>query len=132
MGKTATLTSTGMPAINEDLIVGFHDLTLGCPLVALIGASDSFSLGVPLPLPMSVIFPGSGTGCSVQVSQDLAKGIYLPEVDGTGMNATLRISVPNNPALIGLVAFVQGIQIEYGPFITAANTAYGQIVIGQF
>lgn len=129
-GLTATLSVDDMPAINSNLVVDFANLTPGALTLALVGSSNTSTLGIPLPLPMGILFPGSGASCSLQVSNDV--GLYTPVPDGTGTGATLTLPVPNNPAYIGLTAYVQGVQIELGTPLTAANTAYGEVVVGQF
>jgi len=119
-----------MPAINTNLVVEFGNLTPGTLTLAVLGGSDATIFGgLPLPIPFGTIFPGSGATCNLQVSNDI--GLYTPVPDVSGTSATLTLPVPNDPTFVGLTAFVQGVQIELGAVITAANTAYGEILIGQ-
>jgi len=129
-GLTASISSPTMPAINTNLVVEFGNLTPGTLTLAVLGGSDATIFGgLPLPIPFGTIFPGSGATCNLQVSNDI--GLYTPVPDVSGTSATLTLPVPNDPTFVGLTAFVQGVQIELGAVITAANTAYGEILIGQ-
>ncbi len=128
-GNTATISSSGMPSIGNPLVVDFDNLTPGTLNFAAVGGSDTSYFGLPLPIPFGVILPGSGAGCSLQVSDDI--GLYSPAVDVSGTTASLTLPVPNNPAFVGLTAYVQGVQIELGVSITAANSAYAEIIVGQ-
>jgi len=48
-----------------------------------------------------------------------------------GTDARLTLPVPNDASLIGLSVFIQGTQIEIGAALTASNTKYAGVVIGQ-
>ena len=128
-GSTATLSSSTMPAIGQSLVVDFADLTPGTLNFAAIGGSDTLYLGLPLPLPLGVILPGSGAGCSLQVSADIDFKAIAMDVSGT--TGTLTLPIPNNPSFVGLTAYVQGIQLELAGALTAANSAYAEVVVGQ-
>ena len=78
---------------------------------------------------MSAILPGSGPGCNILISDEI--GLFSPVAAPSGTEATLSLPIPNIPGLIGLVAYVQGIQIEFSAGVTASNTAYGEVIVGQ-
>lgn len=127
-GMTATMSSATMPSINSNLVIDLANLTPGALAFTIVGTSDTVMLGIPLPLPMGIVFPGSGAACSIEVSQDL--GIFSPTTI-TGTEASFTLPVPNDAALLGLSVFAQGVQVEVGSALTAANTKYAEVVIGQ-
>ena len=128
-GATATLASADMPAIGTPLVVDLAGLTPGTLSFVTVGSSDATYLGLPLPIPFATVFPGSGVGCSLQVSTDI--GLYPTVVDVSGTTGTLTLPVPADPSFVGLTAYLQGIQLELAGSLTAANSAYARVVVGQ-
>ncbi len=124
---TATISSSDMPAINASLDIDFDNLTAGVPSLAVVGLSDTFLGAIPLPLAFSVILPGSGAGCSLQVSNDL----FSPLLNVTSGSATLSLPFPNDPALVGVSFYVQNVQVEIGTPDTASNSKYAKVTIGE-
>ncbi|MCR9246782.1 MAG: hypothetical protein NXI31_17245 [bacterium] len=125
--QTATISSPDMPAIGNSLDIDFNDLTPGTLTFATLGFSDTVLGGNPLPIPIATFLPGSGAGCMVQSSND--SSIFLA---AAGTSATLTLTFPNDPGLVGVRFFSQGIQIELGAPVTAANTKYAEITLGEF
>ncbi len=128
-GTTPAISASTMPAINETLVVDFTNLTAGAIPLALVGTSITSGFGLPLPLPMGIILSGSDASCSLQVSNEV--GLFSPTLAPSGTEAALSIPIPNVPSFVGLIAYVQGIQIEFTAGVTASNTAYGEVVVGQ-
>ncbi|MDF1800142.1 MAG: kelch repeat-containing protein [Planctomycetota bacterium] len=127
-GLTATVSSTAMPAIGSGLFLEFGNLTPGTLSYAVLGLSTTTWSGIPLPFPMSAIFPGSGVGCDLLVSPD--KLIAVSSVSGT---ANLNVPIPSDPAFVGLPIHAQCVQIEVvGAGILAATSPVGSSVLGEF
>lgn len=125
--QTATISSPDMPSINATLDIDFGDLTPGTATFAILGWSDTFLGAIPLPIALATYLPSSGAGCFLQISNDAGSLFLVP----TGTSATLSLSFPNDPGLVGVIFYVQGIQIELGAPPTAANTKYAEVTLGE-
>lgn len=123
-GLTSEISSPSMPSIGENFVVEFSNQTPGTVNYIVIGTA-----ALPVPVPMASLLPGSGATCSLQVSTDVALAV-LP-ADATGTKVTLSVPVPNNPAVVGLTVYIQGIQVENGPPVAAANSQFASVVFGQ-
>lgn len=124
-GLTASVSSNAMPLIGTGIDLQFDNLTLGALPYAVLGLSNTTWLGVPLPLPMSAIFPGSGLGCDLLTSPD--KLIAL----APGTSSSLALPIPNDPAFIGLTIHAQCAQIEVvGGNVVASTSNLGTSVLG--
>lgn len=112
-GLTAGVSSPGMPAIGMNLDINLTNLTVtNLPLV-LVGTATT------PPLPMGVVFPGSGAACSLQMT---------PIVVAVGASWTL--AVPSDPSLVSQTLYAQGVQLDVN--FTAANTQLAEILLGEF
>ncbi|MCB9882070.1 MAG: hypothetical protein H6834_09785 [Planctomycetes bacterium] len=127
-GLTGTISVDSMPAVGSTVTLQFDNLTPTAAPVVLMGSSNVSYVGIPLPLLMSSILPGSGAGCSVQVSLDY--GQWIPA--STGTSATLPLPIPMGTGILGFSAYVQCLQVEFAGAVTAANTKHANMVIGQF
>ncbi|MBK8974400.1 MAG: hypothetical protein IPM29_00590 [Planctomycetes bacterium] len=125
--QTATISSMDMPAINATLDIDFGNLTPGAQSLAVAGLSDTFLGSVPLPIPFALILPGSGAGCSLQISTDL----FSIPMGAAGTSATLSLPFPNAPSLVGISFYVQNVQVELGAPPTAANSKYAKVTLGE-
>lgn len=111
-GLTAGLSSPGMPSIGANLDINLTNLTAtNLPLV-LVGTTTT------PPLPMGVIFPGSGATCSLQMTPiSITPG------------ATWTLAIPSDPALVSQTLVAQGVQLDVN--FTAANTQLAEILLGE-
>ena len=126
-GQTSTISTAGMPAINATLDVDFENLTPSAQSLAVAGLSDTAINGIPLPVPFSILLPGSGAGCTLQVSNELFSFV----LSVTGTSATLSLPFPNDPSLVGLSLYMQNVQIETAGSPTASNSKYARITLGE-
>ena len=102
-----------MPAIGQNLDVNLTDLTAtNLPLI-LIGTATT------PPTPMSLIFPGSGAACSVQMNPALV-----------AVGGSWAFVMPNTPALVSQVLYAQGVQLDVN--FSGANTKVGAFTLGEF
>ena len=110
-GLTASLSTSGMPAIGANLNINLNSLTVGNVPLILVGAT---LFG---PLPLSALIPGSGASCSLQISPIV--------VD---VAPSFSLAVPNNPIFVGQVLYAQSVQLETSG---AANTQYAEITFDE-
>lgn len=110
------------PVIGGVLDTNLANLPFGVGLIGL-GASNTTSGGLPLPLDLTVI---GMPGCSL-----LADPVATNTVIGVGTTATWSLPVPAAPSLVGAVLYGQGFALDPGVNafgFTASNA--GRIKIG--
>ena len=92
----------------------------GIPFL-VIGVSDSFWNGGPLPISLNLLLPFAAPSCQIEVSVDLA----APMIPGT--TAALSLPIPGDVNLAGSRFYVQAYQLEAA---TISVTGKGTAVIG--
>lgn len=120
----AVLSAPGLPGIGQSFDVELSNLTTGSVPALIFGFNDQFWVSFPLPLDLSTLFPFAVSGCNLLVSADSV----LPMIPTGATTASLPLTVPANPALVGVPFFVQGLQFEGGSLTV---TAKGSAIIGQ-
>lgn len=91
------------PVLGQTLQTNIANLPFGLALVAL-GASNTASGGLPLPLDLTLI---GMPGCNL-----LADPVVTDLVGGAGATATWSFAVPNLGALFGLSLFGQAFSVD--------------------
>jgi hypothetical protein len=92
-GAVPVLSNTGLPVINSSFSVDLSQAKSSTGAVLLLG--DSNTAWKPLPLPFDLSGLGA-KGCSLLVSGQV---LLTTSTDALG-NAAVKLSVPNDPALL--------------------------------
>ncbi|HET6201931.1 MAG TPA: hypothetical protein VFI25_03915 [Planctomycetota bacterium] len=92
LGATLTLVLTGSPANTV-------------PAILALGVSNATWSGLPLPLDLAFL---GAPGCFVYTSNE----VLLPGIPNAGGAASLALGIPNDPSLVGGVAYAQGFQVD--------------------
>ena len=119
-----TISAAGLPKIGQPLDLAIGNLGAAAVPLAVLGLDDQQWSGVPLPLPIAPLLPGTASACLLQVSVDALLAL-LP----AGGVANLSIPIPNAPALVGAVFFAQGAQLEA---TGASVTPKATVLIGEY
>jgi hypothetical protein len=103
-GAPLTLAATGCPDLGRQLTLALqvHAANVARVFFAA-GVSDTTGFGLPLPIDLTAL---GAPGCSIYTSTDLLLG----PVNNTGGGASLVLTVPNDPSLVGRALHWQGLQ----------------------
>jgi hypothetical protein len=99
-------TAPGLPWIDGGYRLLLTGLRLANPAALLLGVSNTSAAGISLPASLSGI---GATGCFLRTSSEFAVAM-----SASGGNASLDLSIPGDPALIGGTFFTQGIVLVPG------------------
>ena len=102
---TATQHATSLPRLGSNAVVDFDNLPVSVGLV-LLGLSNTSSPFGPLPIDLTVL---GAPGCSGRVRPDVRLLLV-----GSGNAATWTLPIPNQPALLSLQFYAQGVVIDPG------------------
>lgn len=106
-GRTRpTISASGTPSIGQGITISLSNALANAPARLFLGLSDQFTGGV-VPLPYDLT-PFGAPGCMIWV--DLLAEAAM-STDGVGA-ASLNLTVPNVPALIGAEFFGQWMVID--------------------
>jgi len=92
-------------------------------VIVILGFSNSNWMGIPLPFDLGLIGLG---GCDLNASADILE--VAPVIGGT---ATYPILLPNQPSLINVSIYTQGIPLGLAPFTFLGATKGGRALIGN-
>ena len=110
-GETPVHYDSGVPQVGTNFNVHLARAASNVTAILSTGVSDSVLQGMPLPIDLT---PNGSPGCMLRVSNES----LIPTVtDGQG-NATVSLVIPNDPALVGEIAYNQ-----FLVFDDAANAA---------
>ena len=101
-----TNTASPTPTLGATIVVKFGRLPTPNTVAMLIGASNTVSSLGPLPIHLLSV---NAPGCALRVSLEVPVTLV-----GSGGSATLSLPIPNQPQLLGVPLYTQGLVLDPG------------------